>query len=263
MTTRPPQTDQELECLLPEGSRIKLIGLGGIGSIVLEYLALYLAGLNRDLELSLVDGDAFEPRNLQRMHFASLGNKAEVKVAELLGRLPDSELTLLAVPEYVRPETIERIILPGDRVLLCVDNHPTRRLIGEYCRQLPDCALFSAGNDGIDPQQGQRGTYANVQIALRASGRDLSAPLTRYHPEIARAAGELPGGPDCQQLAASVPQILSTNLAAASALLNAFFAYCCGRLAYQEVQLDILEARMVPQFELDEPPQPGASRACR
>jgi hypothetical protein len=36
----------------------------------------------------------------------------------------------------------------------------------------------------------------------------------------------------------------------ASALLNAFFAWLCGRLSYQEVKLDILDARMLPQFPL-------------
>ena len=36
------------------------------------------------------------------------------------------------------------------------------------------------------------------------------------------------------------------------------FAYACGRLAYQEVKLDVLEARMLPQLPLrpEEIPQP-------
>jgi hypothetical protein len=33
-------------------------------------------------------------------------------------------------------------------------------------------------------------------------------------------------------------------------MLNAFFAYTCGALTYQEVKLDILEARMLPQFPI-------------
>jgi hypothetical protein len=36
----------------------------------------------------------------------------------------------------------------------------------------------------------------------------------------------------------------------ASALLNAFLAHTCGRLDYQEVKLDVLEARMLPQLAL-------------
>jgi hypothetical protein len=33
-------------------------------------------------------------------------------------------------------------------------------------------------------------------------------------------------------------------------MLNAYFAWACGRLAYQEVKLDVLEASMLPQLEL-------------
>ena len=34
-------------------------------------------------------------------------------------------------------------------------------------------------------------------------------------------------------------------------MLNALFAYTCGRLSYQEAQFDTLEARMQPQFPLE------------
>jgi len=93
---------------------------------------------------------------------------------------------------------------------------------------------------------------------VRLSGRQLTFPLTRFHPEIAGAEGGLPGGPNCGQLALSTPQILFANLAVASAMLSAFFAYACGRLSYQEVQFDILDGRSVPHFPLaaNQIPQP-------
>ncbi len=94
------------------------------------------------------------------------------------------------------------------------------------------------------------GTYGNVQIAIRQSGRDATAPITRYHPELANPKGKLPGDLSCGELVQSVPQIVFTNLAVASALLSAYFALLCGRLHYQEVQLDILEARMLPLFPI-------------
>jgi len=114
---------------------------------------------------------------------------------------------------------------------------------------LSDVALFSGGNDGVNPPN-ERGTYGNVQIHVRRDGTDWTAPLTKFHPEIRQAEGELPGGPNCGQMAESIPQILFANLGVASAMLNAFFAYTCGRLGYQEVQFDILEARSLPQFPL-------------
>jgi hypothetical protein len=146
-------------------------------------------------------------------------------------------------------------------VLLCVDNHATRKLVSDHCGTLPSVALFSGGNDGVEPPR-QRGTYGNVQVYLRRDGKDLTAPLTRFHPEIANPAGKLPTELSCVELAASTPQILFTNLAVASALLNAFFAYGCGRLTYQEVKFDVLEARMLPQLPLDAVPEPLAGAAC-
>ncbi|GEM_PF-2438880 len=123
------------------------------------------------------------------------------------------------------------------------------RRMAEHCVGLSDVALFSGGNDGVNPPN-ERGTYGNVQIHVRRDGTDWTAPLTKFHPEIRQAEGELPGGPNCGQMAESIPQILFANLGVASAMLNAFFAYTCGRLGYQEVQFDILEARSLPQFPL-------------
>src|SRR5262249_26965442 len=141
------------------------------------------------------------------------------------------------------------LLRPGDYVFLCVDNHPTRKLVSEQCGRLPVVALFSGGNEGVDPPR-EHGTYGNVQVYIRQDGKDLTVPLTRFHPEIANPKGKLPTDASCVELAASTPQILFTNLAVASALLNAFFTYTCSRLAYQEVKLDILEARMLPQLPL-------------
>jgi len=141
-----------------------------------------------------------------------------------------------------------------------VDNNQTRRLVSEHLGTLSDAVLFSGGNDGVDPPR-ERGTYGNVQIAIRRDGKDVTAPITRFYPRIARAEGELPGGLSCGELAVSVPQIQFANLAVASWMLNAFFAYSCSQLAYQEVKFDILEARALPHFPLKpkEIPEPMPS----
>lgn len=247
----------ELTVELADDSRIKVVGLGGIGCIVHQYLTVFLKGLDRPLRLVLIDGDRFEVANSRRMVFQKVGNKAEVKAAETVAWLGASDVSVAAVPEYVTPENIARLIRPGDHVFLCVDNHPTRKLVSDHCAGLADVALFSGGNEGVDPPR-ERGTYGNVQVYLRRDGRDLTAPLTRFHPEIANPKGKMPSQLSCAELAVSTPQILFTNLAVASAMLGAFFAYACGRLTYQEVKLDVLEARMLPQLALgaDDIPKP-------
>ncbi|MHC4942565.1 MAG: ThiF family adenylyltransferase [Planctomycetota bacterium] len=246
-----------LVCRLAEGSRIKLVGLGGVGCILLEHLALFLSNLDKSMRLVLIDGDDFEPRNAERMVFRELGNKARVKASEMAPLLERTDVMVVPVPEYINEENLSRLIEAGDHVLLCVDNHPTRRLVSDFCATLPDVALFSGGNDGVVPPR-EWGTYGSVQVAIRRGGKDLTVPITRYHPEIANAEGDLPGGPDCAQLAESIPQIQFTNLTVAAWMLNAFFAYACGRLSYQELKFDILDGRTLPQFPLegDEIPEP-------
>jgi hypothetical protein len=78
----------------------------------------------------------------------------------------------------------------------------------------------------------------------------VTAPLTQFHPEIREPRGKMPNELSCTELANSVPQIIFANLSVASAMLNAFFAYAANRLSYQEVQLDILDARMQPQLPI-------------
>jgi hypothetical protein len=238
---------EALTARLADGGRFKVIGLGGIGCVVVQYLAVFLKGLGRPHRLVLVDGDKFESPNGGRMVFSQLGNKAEVKAAELIAWLGPCDLTVAGVPSYVTAENVGQLIRSGDHVFLCVDNHPTRKLVSDHCTTLENVALFSGGNEGVAPPR-ERGTYGNVQVYLRQDGRDRTAPLTRFHPEIASPKGKSPAEMSCTELALSTPQIVFTNLAVASAMLGAFFAHACGQLSYQEVKLDVLEARMLPQM---------------
>jgi hypothetical protein len=249
---------------------IKLVGLGGVGGIVARYLAVFLAACEAELRLVLIDGDAFEDKNAARMVFARLGNKAAVLRDALLRVLGGTPVTLVAVEQFLGPENLARLIGEGDVVLLCVDNHATRRLVDEHCARLSDVTLISGGNDGVEPEQGLRGTWGNVQVRLRRGGRDRSPTLGAYHPEIAganepppgAAPGAAPGagagGPEehCTEQVASVPQILFANLAVASAMLNAFWALSCGALRYSEVGFDILEGRARP-VDVPPPEVPG------
>ena len=246
-------TDSQLQTELPAGSRVKVIGLGGIGCIVLHYLSLFLNSLRLPLRLVLIDGDEFEPDNAARMQFSAVGNKAEVKAVETAQQLQASEIQIVPVPEYVTAKNIERLIRDGDIVFLCVDNHPTRKLVSDHCERLDNSVLISGGNDGVDLAAGQRGTYGNVQIAVRQDSQEIAVPLTRYHEEIKSPEGKMPGNVDdidCGQMAISTPQVLFANLAVASWMLNAFYALSCGQLGYQELCLDIVDGRTLPQLPL-------------
>jgi len=231
------------------GASVKLVGLGGVGGIVARYLTLFLRSLDEEARLVLIDGDAFEADNAERMLFGDEGNKARVCRADLLPHVADSRLTLLAVPEYVTAENVGRLLVEGDLVVLTVDNHATRHLVDEHCRDLADVCLVSGGNDGVGTDstgEATRGTFGNVQVHWREGGVEKSPSLGRYHPEIARPVDRPPGDEHCTDVIARTPQILFANLAAASAILNALWLHLCGALHYGELAFDIHDGLMKP-----------------
>jgi molybdopterin/thiamine biosynthesis adenylyltransferase len=238
---------------LPPNCAVKLIGLGGVGSVVARYGAVFLASLGQEVRFVLVDGDVFEYSNASRMLFAGYGNKAAVLRSELLPRFADSSLSLLAVEKFATPDNVSSLIQSGDLCLLCVDNHATRKLLSGHCSQLADVCLISGGNDGVGKDSSgavRRGTYGNVQIYARCHGKDVTPSLASNHPEIASPADHLPGDQNCTELVASTPQILFANLAVASAMLNTLFLWLSGALHYGELSFDIADGLMRPTMPL-------------
>ena len=174
------------------------------------------------------------------------------------GALQDALLRCVAPLDYCdlnehlpvpTDENLARLVAEGDVVLLCVDNHATRKLMSDHCRGLGDVCLVSGGNDGVGEDGSgrvQRGTFGNVQIHLRRSGVDQTPPLDAFHPEIESPRDALPNDVSCTEALITVPQILFTNLATASAMLNAFFLHICGALSYPELCFDVAEGLMRP-----------------
>jgi hypothetical protein len=234
----------------------KLIGLGGVGSILVRYMSLLLASLDRSVRVVLIDGDQFDSAaNRSRMFISEAANKAAVVRDDLLAALGDSQLTLSAVEEYITPDNIARLIHSGDTVLLAVDNHATRGLVSDFCSGrrgwpgLADVCLISGGNDGVGTDSTgvvRQGTYGNCQIYVRRAGQDLSVPLDEFHEEIADPADRSPAELSCQELLASTPQILPANLQTAAAMLSTLWLHLSGQLPYAELAFDIALARMRP-----------------
>jgi hypothetical protein len=246
---------QRLDTSLVTRGRVLVIGLGGIGLPLTRAIATFLAGLcfavdSLTIRLVLCDGDGYQEDNAYRMDIPGLGNKAGVLGADLLERLAHPNFLVRWVAEYVTPANVGRLIQEGDCVLLACDNHATRHLIGQHCAGLSEVTLISGGNDGVDERL--RGTYGNVQVHVRRDGRDWTAPLDRFHPEIAHPQDRSPHDMSCLELvSAGVPQILFVNLAVASAMCNALLRLMMpevGQPMYDEVGLDIVDAVSMPHW---------------
>lgn len=192
---------------------IVLVGLGGIGSILCERLARFLTySSETEVSMLLIDGDFYEQKNYVRQDFAQMGNKAEVKAADL--KMQFSKLNISSFPAFINETNLAQVIKEGSIVFLCVDNHKTRMIVSNYCKQLQNITLISGGNDLVD---------GNVQIYIRKDGTDITPDLCSYHPEIANPSDKLPEEMSCEELANAEPQLYFTNLGVATIMCWAFY----------------------------------------
>jgi len=248
-----PPRNKVLRPRLPKNGQVVIVGLGGVGGIVARYASVFLAAFQQNKWLTLVDGDKFEPSNASRMIFGGYGNKALVVRKELQPRFRNSKLMILSKREFLTPHNIGHLIRSGDIVLLCVDNHATRKLVNDHCRKLRNICLISGGNDGVGKDSSgavRRGTYGNAQTYERRNGKDITPHLAAYHPEIAEPKDKMPHELSCTELVASQPQILFSNLAVASAMLNTLLLHLSRATHYGELSFDIADGLCRPTIGL-------------
>ena len=193
---------------------IKIIGLGGIGSILVERLCRFLNYSQNDTSfaITLIDGDEYEDKNYERQEFTKFGNKAEVKANEL--KMQYLNLMTDYVTEYINADTVSRVINEKDVIFLCVDTHKTRMIVSNYCKTLNDIILISGGNELTD---------GNVQIFVRKGGVDLTPDLCAYHPEIANPTDRSPEEMSCEELSKAEPQLYFTNLSVATIMCWTYY----------------------------------------
>jgi predicted dinucleotide-binding enzyme len=214
---------------------VKLIGVGGIGTNLLPSLVRYLAYQRQDaVTLTLIDGDRFEARNAERQIFQmeDQGNKAEAMARMLLGAGMFEGITVRAIPEFVTSANVRDVVRRHDIVLLAVDNHKTRWLVAQRCKQLWDVTLISGGNDFVD---------GSVLIHMRRGRKNLTNPIDVWHPEIRFPKDTNPGeDPSCLELAAGgEPQLVVANMAAALGMEMALYQVLEGRIPPEEIYFDV------------------------
>lgn len=208
--------------------KIKIIGLGGIGSILSEKLSRFLNFSKDNAKITLIDGDKYEVKNFVRQDFANIGNKSDVKKFELGNKFDTIEYE--SFPFYVTQDKVKDLIENGDVVFLAVDNHKTRKVVSDFVKTLNDIVLISGGNDYID---------GNVQIYIKEGGEEKTPAITDYHPEIDEPDDKSPEEMGCEELAKSEPQLYFTNLFAATLMCCSFYNVLKGDRKISEVYFDI------------------------
>lgn len=213
--------------------QIKVIGIGGIGTALLPFLCRYLNYREEEVYIvTLIDGDTFETSNKPRQSFKELGNKAEV-TKEALEK--DFEYVAFKhIPKYFSKDNAE-MIKEGDVVFLGVDNHKTRKEVSDHCQTLDNIVLISGGNELTD---------GNVYVYIKKGGKEITAPMTKYHREIREPQDKNPKELSCAEKAAlpSGKQVLVTNMGVAWLMFVALWLLDeKGDEGFGEFYLDIVE----------------------
>jgi len=143
--------------------RVGIIGLGGIGSLVAEYVARLGVG-----QFCLVDSDRVEESNLSRIVGASSSDVFEgntkVAVAERLIRQANNLACVQVVTDDVAKQSVAKVLTSCDYIFLCADSMRARLVFNAIVHQylIPGVQLGSKIRCDSD------GTLLEVMSANRA-----------------------------------------------------------------------------------------------
>ncbi|OJV54086.1 MAG: thiamine biosynthesis protein ThiF [Bacteroidetes bacterium 43-16] len=114
-------------------SKVLVIGAGGLGSPVIQYLAA--AGVGT---LAVADHDQVELHNLNRqvIHSEATVGKAKVTSATEFATKLNSHIQLIPIREKIEPGNIKAILEEYELIIDCSDNFSTRYLVNDTCFHL-------------------------------------------------------------------------------------------------------------------------------
>jgi len=122
----------EEECLSLQKKRVLVVGCGGLGGHIIDQLTRIGIGF-----LRVVDGDVFEPSNLNRQLLSRIPllgvSKAKAAADHVAKVNPD--VTVEAVETFMTRQKVHALIADCDIVLDALDNIPSRRLLAAACSE--------------------------------------------------------------------------------------------------------------------------------
>ncbi|WP_343687701.1 HesA/MoeB/ThiF family protein [Chryseobacterium gleum] len=124
-----------------KSSKVLVIGAGGLGSPVIQYLAA--AGVGT---LGVADFDEVELHNLNRqiIHTENRVGLSKVKSAEAFVKELNHQVTFEGIEEKINEDNAEEIITQYDVVIDGSDNFSTRYLVNDTCVQLQKTLVYGS-----------------------------------------------------------------------------------------------------------------------
>ncbi len=179
-----PEIGEEGQRELYESS-VLVVGLGGLGSPVCQYLTC--AGIGR---LGLCDSDTVSASNLNRQTLYGENVLGQRKTDATFKRLSEmsSQTIYDLLPEGLNANNAREIISEYDIVVDCCDNHATRYLIDDICNELGKPWIYGS----IGEFEGRISTFLPGGIRYSDLFPD-SAALSATPPSSGGVIGMLPG----------------------------------------------------------------------
>lgn len=136
----------EAECAILREKRILVVGCGGLGGHLIDLLSRIGVGAIR-----AVDGDVFEPSNLNRQLLSEvplLGvSKAKAAAARVSRVNPEVEIE--AVEAYLSETNAQRLLQSCDVVLDALDNIQSRKVLAAACAKAGIPYIYGAVNGWV------------------------------------------------------------------------------------------------------------------
>lgn len=237
-------------------ARVLMIGAGGLGCPVLQYLAA--AGVG---SIGIVDDDVVDISNLHRQILYTAEDagqpKALIAQRKLAQLNPFAELT--AYNERITAANAQQLIAPFDVVMDGSDNFKTRYLVNDVCRALNKPLVFGS----IFKFEGQ------VSVFNHRGGpnyRDIfpEAPPEKEVPNCAETGviGVLPGmvgsymANEAIKLICGIGEILRGQLLTINALDNSVRIFRFGKIpgsSYLQRNQDIIQPDKAPEKKSSTP----------
>ena len=120
----------EADCRQLRQKKVLVVGCGGLGGYLIEYLTRIGIGAIR-----CVDGDVFDETNLNRQLLATsdkLGT-AKVQVAAERIHAVNPQVTVEAFRQFLDESNADALVSGCDAVLDALDNIPARKILAEAC----------------------------------------------------------------------------------------------------------------------------------
>lgn len=124
-----------------KNARVLIIGAGGLGSPVIQYLAA--AGVGT---IGIADFDRVELHNLNRqvVHTESNIGKLKTESAAAFVSAFNSSVKFLTINEKIEPENIQSIFQDYDLIVDGSDNFTTRYLVNDACVALSKTLVYGS-----------------------------------------------------------------------------------------------------------------------